>query len=78
MDFGFAQGHADAEDGTFAIGPHAQGDEHGAIEDLAALADFFITGIAKNLAARFERASAPGFQLGVEPGGALADLGGAD
>jgi hypothetical protein len=25
MDFGFAQGHADAKEGTFAIGPDPQG-----------------------------------------------------
>ena len=48
MDFGFAEGDADAQNGTFAVSPNAQGNEHGAIEDLAALADFFITGIQED------------------------------
>lgn len=78
MDFGFAQGHADAEDGTFAIGPDAHGNEHGTIEDLAALADFFIAGINKNVEAGFEWPRAPAFEFGVEQGGALTDLGGAN
>ena len=78
MDFGFAQGLADAKEGTFAIGPDPQGDEHRAVEHLAAQADFFIAGIDKNIEAIFQRAGAPAFQFGVEPGGALADLGGTD
>jgi hypothetical protein len=32
MDLGFAQGHADAQDGAFAVGPDAQGNEDGAIQ----------------------------------------------
>ena len=55
-----------------------QGDEHGAIQDLSALPDFFIAGVQEDVAAGFKRASAPAFQFGVEAGGALADLGGAD
>lgn len=45
MDFGFAQGGADAQDGAFALGADAQGDEDGAVEHTSALADFFVTGI---------------------------------
>ena len=78
MDFCFAQSHAHAEDGAFAIGPNAQGNEHGAVEDLATLTDFFIAGIDKDIAAGFERAGAPAFEFCVEPGGALTDLSGAD
>ena len=78
VDLGFAQGDADAQDGAFAIGADAQGDEHGAIEDLATLADFFIAGVNEDIAAGFDGPGAPAFQFGVEPGGALADLGGAD
>ncbi len=44
MDLGFAEGDADAQDGAFAIGADAQGDEHGAIEDLAALGGPFHSG----------------------------------
>ena len=76
MDFSFAQGGADAQDGAFAIGADTQGDEHGAIEDLAALTDLFITGVNENVATGFQGAGAPAFQFGIEPGGALADLGG--
>ena len=35
MDFGFAQGDADAQDGAFALGVDAQGDEDGTIQELA-------------------------------------------
>ena len=78
MDLGFAQGDADAEDGAFAIGADAQGDEHGAIEHAAAMADFFVAGIEEDVGKSPGRASAPNFQIGVEPGGALADVSGAD
>src|SRR5271168_2229885 len=78
MNFSFAQSHADAENGAFAIGPDAHSNEHGAVEYLAAQTDFFIAGIDKNIEAGFERAGAPAFEFGVEQGGALTDLGGAD
>ena len=78
MDLGFAEGDADAQNGAFAIGADAQGDEHGAIENLSSLTDLFIAGVHEDITARFERPGAPAFQFGVEPGGALADLGGAD
>ena len=78
MDLGFAEGDADAQDGAFAIGADAQGDEHGAIEDVSSLTDLFIAGVNEDIAAGFDRPGAPAFQFGVEAGGALADLGGAD
>ena len=59
-------------------GPDAQGDEYGAIEDLSSLTDLFIAGVNEDIAAGFKRSGAPAFQFDVEPGGALADLGGAD
>lgn len=65
MRFGFTQGHADAQDRAFAVGPDAQGDEHGAIQHLAALADFFVAGIDKDVGAGFDRAIAPVFQFDV-------------
>ena len=78
MDLGFAQGDADAQDGAFAIRPDPQGDEDGAIQDLSALTDLFIAGVKEDVAAGFDRPGAPARQFGVEPGGALADLGGTD
>ena len=76
MNLGFAQGDADAQNAAFAIGTDAQGDEHGAIEHVSSLADLFIAGVHEDIAAGFDRPGAPAFQFGVEPGGALADLGG--
>jgi hypothetical protein len=61
MDFGLAQGDAGAEDGTFAIGPDAQGNQDGAVEDLAALADFFVAGVNEDIAAGFDGPGAPAF-----------------
>ena len=78
VDFGFAQRDANAQNGPFAVGADAQGNEDSAINDLAAMADFFVAGIQKDIAAGFEGTLAPAFQFGVELGGALADLGGTD
>ena len=78
MDLGFAEGDADAQDGAFAIGADAQGDEHGAIEHLAAQADFFVPRVEEDIAAGFQGPGAPAFQFDIEFGGALADLGGTD
>lgn len=78
MNFGLAEGHAAPEEGAFAVGPDAQGNQDGAVEDQAALADFFVAGIQKDISARWEGALTPAFQFGVEFGGTLADLGGTD
>ena len=78
MDLGLTEGDADAQHRAFAIGAHADGDEHGAVQHLPALADFFIAGVEKDMAAGFQRAGAPAFQFGIQLGGTLADLGGAD
>ena len=78
MDLRFAQGDADAQDAAFAIGADAQSNEHGTIENLPPLPDFFIAGVDEDIAAGFDWPGTPAFQLGVEPGSALADLGGAD
>jgi hypothetical protein len=40
MHFGFTEGDAHAEDGTFAVGRDAQGDEDGTVAELAVVADF--------------------------------------
>jgi len=76
VDFGFAQGDADAEDLAFAIGADAQGDEHSTVEDASAVADFFVAGIEEDAGERAKGAGTPEFEIGVEAGGALADLSG--
>jgi len=78
MHLGFAQGHADAQNGAFAIQPNAQGDEHGAVQQASAPADFFVTSVDENVRETAQRAIAPDFQFGVQRRGALADLGGTD
>jgi hypothetical protein len=78
MNFGFAQSDTDAEEGAFAVGADAQGDEDGAVEKLAVLADFFIAGIQDEIGKGGEGAGAPFLEFRVEELGALADLGGTD
>ena len=78
VDFGFAEGDTDTEDGAFALGVDVDGDEDGAVEDLAAVADFFVAGVEGAIGEGAEWALAPGMEFGVELGGAFADLGGAD
>ena len=75
MDFGFAQGDADAQDGAFALGVDAQGDEDGAIQELAPVPDLFVASIQDQVGKGGQRAGAPGWELGIELGGALTDLG---
>ncbi len=45
MDLGFTEGHADAQDGAVAFAVDPQGDEDGAIQELAPMANLFVTGI---------------------------------
>jgi len=45
VDFGLAEGDADAEDGALTILPDPDGDENGAIQKLSALADLFVSGV---------------------------------
>ncbi len=45
MRLGFAQSDADAEEGTFAFGRDAQGNEDGTVAELAVVADLFIAGV---------------------------------
>ncbi len=78
VHLGFTEGDADAQHRAFAIGAHADGDEYGAVQHLPAVADFFIAGVDKDIPAGFQRAGAPAFQFGIQLGGALADLRGAD
>ena len=78
MDFSFAQSHANAEDAASAGGFNAEGNEHRAIEHATVLADFFIAGVNDDIGEDAQGRVAPGFQMSVEFGGALADLGGTD
>ena len=45
MHFGLAEGHADAQEGAFAVGADAQGDEDSTVAELAGVADFFAAGV---------------------------------
>ena len=78
MDFGFTEGDADAQDGAFAFGADAQGDEDGAIEELAARGGPFRSGRRASGRERPPGAGCARLGVGVELGGALADLGGTD
>lgn len=78
MDFGFAEGYADAEDLAFPIGSDAEGDEDGAIENAARLADFFVASIEDDVGESAERARAPVGEIFVEFSSAMADVSGAD
>ena len=78
MDFGLAEGDADAEDGALTILPDPDGDENGAIQKLPALADLFVSGVQDHVRIAFQRAITPGLEFEIELGGAGADLGRAD
>lgn len=78
MDFGLAEGDADAEDGALTILPDPDGDENGAIQKLPALADLFVSGVQDHVRIASQRAITPGLEFEIELGGAGADLGRAD
>ncbi len=78
MDFGLAQGDADAEDGAFAIGADAEGDEYGAIHEQAAVTHFFIPGVENEVGVVRQWALTPLLELAIELGGAGAYLAGSD
>src|SRR5450759_602128 len=78
MDLGFTEGDADAQDGAFTFGVDAQGDQDGAIQELAPVTDLFVAGIEHQVGKGLQGARAPDLELDIELGGALTDLGGAD
>ena len=78
VDFRLAEGDADAEERAFAVGADAQRHQHGAVAQLAVLADLFVAGIEDEIGKGAERAFAPFFQSGVEEFGPIADVGGTD
>ena len=78
MHFGFAESDAHAEDGAFALGSDAQGDEDGTVAKLAIVADFFVTGIEHQIGTGTERSVAPFLKFCIKKFGAVTDLGGTD
>ena len=78
MDFGLAEGGTDAEDGAFAIGADADGDERGAVAQEATVADFFITGVEDKIGIGLQGTFAPELEFDIEFGGTGADMGGTD
>ena len=78
MDFGLAEGDTDAEDRTLPILPDPDGDENGAIQELPALADLFISGVQDHVGIASQRAIPPGLEFDIKLDGAGADLGGTD
>lgn len=78
VDFGLAEGDADAKDGTLAVETDANGDENGTVQELAALAHLLVPGIKDEVRAGLQRTFAPGLKFAIELGGAGADLGRAD
>jgi hypothetical protein len=76
--FGLTEGDADAEDGTFAFGRDAQGEEDGTVAELAVVADFFVAGVEHQIGTGTQGTIPPILEFGVEAFGAIADLGGTD
>jgi hypothetical protein len=78
VNLGLAQSDTETKDGTFAIRTDSDGAEHGTIQELAALADLFVSGIQDEVGAGTQGTFAPGLEFGIKSGCAVADLGGAD
>src|SRR5215213_3315468 len=72
----FAQGDADAEDGSVAGGIDADGHQEGAIEDHTVAADLLVAGIEQEVGTGdfVERAVAPEIELLIELSGRATDL----
>jgi len=78
VDLRFAERSADAEDGSLSVGADPDGDENGAVQELAALADLFVSGIQDQIGTASQRLIPPGLKFDVELGGTGADLSGTD
>ena len=78
MNFGLAEGDTDAENGTFPIRPDPDGDENGAVLELSAVANFFVSGVQDHVGTASQRALPPARQFNIKLCCAGADLGGAD
>ena len=80
VDLSLAESGGDADNGALARGIDADGQEHGAIDDGAIAADFFVTGIEDEIRVSdvVERTVTPEFELLIELSGGAADLGRGD
>ena len=75
VDLGLAEGDADSENGALAVGADTQGDEDGAVDEMAAEADLFVAGVDEDIGGWPERSGAPKREFNVKFGGAGTDLG---
>ena len=78
VDFRFTESSTDTEDGSFSIGADSDGDENGAVQELAALADLFVSGVQDQIGTTSQRLIPPGLKFDIEFGSAGADLSRAD
>ena len=78
VDLRFTESSTDAENGALSIGAYSDGDENGAVQELTALADLFVSGIQDQIGAASQRLISPGLKFDIELGGAGADLSGTD
>jgi len=78
VDLRFTESSTDAENGALSIGAYSDGDENGAVQELTALADLFVSGIQDQIGTASQRLISPGLKFDIELGGAGADLSGTD
>lgn len=78
MGLCLAESCADTEDGAFTVLIDAEGNEDGAVDEAAAVADLFVACIQDEIGEGSQRTGPPSVELDVELGGALADLRGTD
>jgi hypothetical protein len=79
MDLGLGEGAGDAEDDAFAVVPSdADGDEGGAVADVAVNADLVVGGVGEEVGDLRKGAGSLFFKLPVEFGGKFGDLSGGD
>ena len=76
VDLRFTERSADTEDGSLAIRADSDGDEDRTVQELATLADLFVSGVQDQIGAAAQRVIPPGLKFGIELGGASADLSG--
>ena len=78
MHLGLAQSNAHAKDGAFARRSDPGGDEHRTVKHPSVLADLLVTGIQIDVGHDRQGRVAPGIEMHVEFGGAVADMSGTD
>ena len=72
MNLGFAEGDADAQQDAFAVRADAPGQQDGAIDPHAVLADLFVADVQDEIGIAGQRSFAPLFEFGVQELAALA------